>query len=243
MSERDTPGDARRNHLDQPIGPPVDLPVASAPAGEVLRGDEVELRPLRQTDVDALFDAVAGGDGSQWTYLAFGPCETPGDLAPVVTGLIGTPEPSTSAYLITDRAGRALGTASYLRIDPAARSIEIGSILLGHALQRTRGATEAMTLLMARAFELGYRRLEWKCDALNAPSRAAALRLGFTFEGTFRQALVYKGRNRDTAWFSLLDSEWPRAHEALRIWLEETAGGAPQGRSLAEIRDTISPAE
>jgi RimJ/RimL family protein N-acetyltransferase len=109
--------------------------------------------------------------------------------------------------------------AAYLRVDPAAGSIEVGHIALSPALQRTPAATEAMYLLMRRAFELGYRRYEWKCDALNAPSRAAAQRLGLSYEGIFRQATVYKGRNRDTAWYAATDGEWPALRAAFERWL------------------------
>src|SRR5205823_10297923 len=112
------------------------------------------------------------------------------------------------------------GVASYLRIAPASGSIEVGHILYSPSLQRTPAATEAMFLMMQRAFELGYRRYEWKCDALNAKSRAAAQRLGLSFEGIFRQATVYKGRNRDTAWFAAIDQEWPELQVAFRRWLD-----------------------
>jgi RimJ/RimL family protein N-acetyltransferase len=116
--------------------------------------------------------------------------------------------------------GKAAGVASYLRVDPANGSIEVGHIAYAPSLQRTRAGTEAMYLMMRRAFELGYRRYEWKCDALNAPSRAAAARLGFSFEGVFRQAMVNKGRNRDTAWYSVVDGEWPRLRAAFERWLD-----------------------
>ena len=124
-------------------------------------------------------------------------------------------------YAIADAtSGVALGLAALMRVDPPNRVIEVGSIVYSHALQRTRGATEAMYLLARYAFdELGYRRYEWKCNALNAPSRAAALRLGFTFEGVFRQHMIVKGRNRDSAWFSMLDAEWPERKAAFERWL------------------------
>jgi RimJ/RimL family protein N-acetyltransferase len=122
-----------------------------------------------------------------------------------------------------------------LRIEPAHRSIEVGWILYAPALQRTVGATEAMYLLAKHAFEdLGYRRYEWKCDALNAPSRRAALRLGFTFEGIFRQHMIVKGRNRDSAWFSLLDTEWPARRDAFERWLDPANFDA-QGRQRVAL--------
>jgi RimJ/RimL family protein N-acetyltransferase len=122
-------------------------------------------------------------------------------------------------FAVVDR-GRPVGVAAYLRITPAAGSIEVGSITYAPSLQRTAGATEAMYLMMRQAFELGYRRYEWKCDVLNAPSRLAAERLGFTFEGVFRSHMVYKGRNRDTAWYSVIDSEWPALDGRFRRWLD-----------------------
>ena len=126
--------------------------------------------------------------------------------------------------------------ASYLRTDPQNGSIEVGNILYSPALQRTTAATEAMHLMAEHAFAEGYRRYEWKCDSLNAPSRRAAARLGFVEEGTFRQAVVYKGRNRDTTWFSITDDEWPRVQEAQRRWLADAVAGAP-GRLAGYYRD------
>jgi RimJ/RimL family protein N-acetyltransferase len=117
---------------------------------------------------------------------------------------------------------RATGIASYLRIEPAHGTIEVGHLAFSPLLQRTAAATEAMYLMMKHAFELGYRRYEWKCDALNAASRRAAERLGFRFEGVFRQAVVYKGRNRDTAWYSIIDREWPGREAAFLAWLDPT---------------------
>jgi RimJ/RimL family protein N-acetyltransferase len=131
--------------------------------------------------------------------------------------------------------GKAVGHASYLRITPASAAIEVGFINLSPALQRTRAATEFQFLMMARAFdELGYRRYEWKCDALNAPSRRAAERLGFTYEGTFRQATHYKGRNRDTAWFSILDGEWPELKARFTRWLDP-GNFDPTGRQITSL--------
>jgi RimJ/RimL family protein N-acetyltransferase len=124
-------------------------------------------------------------------------------------------------YAIVERSsGLAIGVASYLRIDPANGAIEVGHLQFSPRLQRSTAATEAMYLMMKQAFDLGYRRYEWKCDALNAGSRRAAERLGFTFEGVFRQAVVYKGRNRDSAWYSIIDSRWPLLVAAYRRWLD-----------------------
>jgi len=142
-------------------------------------------------------------------------------------------------FAIVSRAsGQPVGTASYLRIDPGMGTIEVGHLAYSPALQRTAAATEAMYLMMRRAFEeLGYRRYEWKCDRFNAPSCRAAQRLGFRFEGTFRQAVVLKGRNRDNAWFSIVDGEWPAVRSALERWLEPSNFDAAgrQGRRLEEL--------
>ncbi len=122
-------------------------------------------------------------------------------------------------YAIVDKNGRAVGSATFMRIDPNNGSIEVGTIKYSPVLQRTTAATEAMVLMMRYAFSLGYRRYEWKCDSLNTASRQAAMRLGFAFEGLFRQTSVYKGRNRDTSWFSILDNEWPTLEKAYETWL------------------------
>jgi RimJ/RimL family protein N-acetyltransferase len=133
----------------------------------------------------------------------------------------------------------AVGVASYLRIDPISGSIEVGHLRFSPLLQRTPAATEAMYLMMKHAFDLGYRRYEWKCDALNAPSRAAAERLGLSFEGIFRQATVYKGRNRDTAWFAAIDREWPAIQNGFVRWLDPT-NFDPSGRQRSSLGDLRS---
>lgn len=153
-----------------------------------------------------------------WTYLPYGPFDTLDSYRAWMKQNCQGDDPLF--YAILDRAtGRAAGVASYLRISPDSGSIEVGHIQYSPSLQRTPAATEAMYLMMERAFKLGYRRYEWKCDALNAPSRAAAQRLGFSFEGIFHQATVVKGRNRDTAWYSVLDAEWPALNGAFLRWL------------------------
>ena len=146
-------------------------------------------------------------------------------------------------HAIVDLAtGKAVGVATFMRIDPAHGVIEVGNINYSPLLQRQPGATEAMFLMMQRVFdELGYRRYEWKCDSLNAPSRAAALRLGFTYEGLFRQAVVYKGRNRDTAWFSITDGEWPALKRAHEQWLAPDNFGA-DGRQKQSLGALIAAA-
>lgn len=153
-----------------------------------------------------------------WTYLPYGPFESAMAYSHWADGMSQRSDPFF--YTILDRTTeQPLGLASYLRIDPASGSIEVGHIHYSPLLQRTPAATEAMFLLMQHAFALGYRRYEWKCDSLNEPSRAAAQRLGFSFEGIFRQATVVKGRNRDTAWFAMTDQEWPALRAAFLQWL------------------------
>jgi RimJ/RimL family protein N-acetyltransferase len=172
-----------------------------------------------------------------WTYLAYGPFETQTDYRAWLAAACLTDDPLFQA-VIDGAQGTAAGVASFLRIDPPAGVIEVGHINFAPALQTTTAATEAMYLMMRRVFdELGYRRYEWKCDALNARSRRAAERLGFRFEGVFRQATLYKGRNRDTAWFSILDTEWPALRGAFEVWLDPNnfdAGGR-QRQSLSEL--------
>jgi RimJ/RimL family protein N-acetyltransferase len=195
---------------------------AKRPGRVVLEGRYVAVTPLdARLHGDALWEATRGEQNDAlWQYLAEGPFRDRDDFDKTLEGMAASEDPLF--FAIIDRAsGRAAGRASYLRIDPKHGSIEVGSILHTPALQRTRGATEAMYLMARHAFEdLGYRRYEWKCNALNEASRRAALRLGFTFEGIFRQHQIVKGRNRDTAWFSMLDGEWPRRKEAFERWLD-----------------------
>ena len=166
----------------------------------------------------------ADTDGTSWTYLPYGPFADPEGYARWVEEVAGQDDPYFFAVVDTDPRSptpdRAVGVLSLLRVAPAAGSVEVGHIHLSPALQQTRASTEAQFVLMRHVFdELGYRRYEWKCDALNAPSRRAAERLGFTYEGTFRQAGVVKGRNRDSAWFAIVDADWPRIHTGFQAWL------------------------
>jgi len=186
-----------------------------------IRGRFCSVEPLDPAshgrDLSACLVGRENDDG-RWTYLPYGPFNTHDDFA-------GWLERSATAedplfFAIVDGGGRAIGVASYMRIDRANGVIEVGHLNYSARLQRTAAATEAMYLMMRRAFdELGYRRYEWKCDSLNAPSRRAAARLGFTYEGLFRQAVIYKDRNRDTAWFSIIDTEWPARKAAFEAWL------------------------
>ncbi|MFN7086965.1 MAG: GNAT family N-acetyltransferase [Burkholderiales bacterium] len=211
----------RLNSLGQPVGPEVPHwnPPPAPPRGP-LQGRLCRVEPLSAgRHADALFDAYAlDAEGRMWTYLFTGPFATRQSCREWLEQAAASGDPLF--YAIVDTAsGKAAGVASYMRIDRANGCIEIGHLAFSPLLQRTPAATEAMYLMMKRAFELGYRRCEWKCDALNAPSRAAAQRLGFAFEGMFRQAVVYKGRSRDTAWYSVIDREWPVLRDAFERWL------------------------
>jgi RimJ/RimL family protein N-acetyltransferase len=214
---------------------------ARLPGDETLPGRIVRLEPLDADRHAAQLFAAAQGEGADpalWSYLPYGPFASEAQMRSHLAAQAVTADPHF--YAVVDQAGgRALGVVSFLRIEPAHGVIEIGHIWFGAGLQRTPGATEAVYLLARHAFDgLGNRRLEWKCDAANARSRRAAERFGFTFEGIFRQHMLVKGRNRDTAWFALLDVEWPKARAAFEAWLEpdnfDAAGR--QRRALAELR-------
>jgi RimJ/RimL family protein N-acetyltransferase len=174
-----------------------------------------------------------------WTYLGVGSFDSFETYRAYVEKVSQTADPQF--YAIVDAAStRAVGVGAYLRIDPGNGSIEVGHLAFSPLLQKTPAATEAMYLMMRQAFELGYRRYEWKCNALNAPSRRAAQRLGFSNEGVFRQATVDKGRNRDTAWYAMIDSEWPALEAAFRKWLDP-ANFDEQGRQRVSLSDLTAP--
>jgi RimJ/RimL family protein N-acetyltransferase len=210
------------NHLGQRIGLPLpDWRPPLAPPRAPMTGRWCRLEPLDpERHAAALFEAdAADSDGRCWTYLTYGPFR---DLwsyrAWLIADCLGN---DPLFFAVVDTAdGRPAGLVSYLRIAPTAGSIEVGHIHYSPRLQRTPAATEAMYLMMQWAFEAGYRRYEWKCDALNSASRAAAQRLGFSFEGIFRQATVYKARSRDTAWYAVIDTEWPALRQAFETWLD-----------------------
>ncbi len=229
---------------DRPLGDPVEFEPVPWPARDVLRGGYVLLRPLEaQRDAESLY-AVSHppeGDPDIWTYLPYGPYPNAGALRDALLEKQASSDPLffTVVPLETDRAA---GVASYLRIDPRFGVIEIGHIWFGTPLQRTPAATEAIYLMARRAFDdLGYRRLEWKCNALNGRSRQAAVRFGFSFEGTFKQHMVVKGRNRDTAWFAMIDGDWPTLREAFELWLRPQNFDlqANQRQSLADLRESL----
>jgi RimJ/RimL family protein N-acetyltransferase len=205
------------------VGPPVDpLPSGRSPERALLAGEYARLEPV---DVAAHGESLyelshaRREDAALWTYLAYGPFSGAGAFASWLAERAASDDPLF--FAVTDRrTGNAAGMASYLNIVPANGCVEIGHIWFAPPLQRTRAATEAIFLMCRHVFdELRYRRLEWKCDALNAASRRAAERFGFTYEGTFRQHMVVKGRNRDTAWFAMLDRDWPRIRAAFERWL------------------------
>ncbi|MDA7966692.1 GNAT family protein [Ruegeria sp.] len=227
------------NDLGQPIGLPVsgDFPRPMPPLTP-MQGRFCSVVPLNAKDhAPGLFRAFAEDkDGRNWTYLPDDPITSETAFEHWLTRCQNSKDPLF--HTILDSDGNPVGHATYLRMQPEAGVIEVGFIHFSPLLQRTPLATEAMYLMMRRVFdELGYRRYEWKCDALNAPSRRAADRLGFTFEGIFRQATHYKGRNRDTAWYSILDSEWPRIRAAFEAWLTpDNFDGAGQQRQSLQAR-------
>lgn len=188
------------------------------PSGEVLQGHYARLEPLDAERHAALLFRAFEGHDDRWTYMPYGPFHSSAQFHRWVRETVARPE--HRFYAIQDRGEAGFsGVASFLRVKPEAGSIEVGNINFAPALAGSRAATEAMYLMMRWVFEAGYRRYEWKCNALNRPSRRAAQRLGFSFEGVFRQAMVVKGRNRDTAWFACIDKEWPALQEAFAAWL------------------------
>ncbi|AWN48638.1 N-acetyltransferase [Methylobacterium terrae] len=211
---------------DPVTGLPIGRPVAQtgpAPGPDRIRlnGRHVLIVPLdaKVHGADLAEGAVGPGKEALWQYMAAGPFDDRESFQAYLAACEASADPLFYAIL-DEESRKAIGHASLMRIDRANRVIEVGNILYTPALQRTPGATEAMRLLAGYVFDLGYRRYEWKCNALNAPSRSAAERLGFSSEGLFRQAMIVKGRNRDTAWFSMLDGEWPQIAQAFDRWLD-----------------------
>lgn len=215
----------------------LDWKAAALPVRVSLSGRNVTLEPLdAERHAAALWQAVKGRD-ELWTWLFDGPYASEADLRQAIEAKLAAAG-FVFLAIVPVETGLAAGWASFLRMEPAHGVIEVGNILLSPALQRTTAATEAMFLMARHVFDdLGYRRYEWKCNAENLPSRRAAERLGFTFEGIFRQHMVIKGRNRDTAWFAMLDREWPARKQAFEAWLEPAnfLSDGSQRRSLMEI--------
>jgi RimJ/RimL family protein N-acetyltransferase len=221
-----------------PLGEQVDWTPVEPPKRAPIRGTHVTLRQLdAATDADALY--AASRDPAIWTYLPYGPYASTQDMQRDLEEFEATHDPLFFT-LVTPEHGPA-GVASYLRITPEHGAIEIGHIWFGTPLQRTTAASEAIYLLARHVFdELGYRRLEWKTNALNAASRRAAVRFGFTFEGVFRKQQVVKDRNRDTAWYSMLDDEWPRMRSAFESWLAPDNFDAA-GRQRQALDSFVAP--
>jgi len=213
------------------------------PEPVVLEGRYVRVAPLTSAHYSELFRTVCGrDDGDLWTYR---PVDRPATLAELwmhLAAVLDSPVDVTFTIVPAEgeHAGLPAGLASYLRIEPATGQVEVGGVLLAKALQRTRAATEAIHLLMRHAFDdLGYRRFEWKCDSLNEPSRRAAARLGFSYEGRFRNHMITKGRNRDTDWFSVTDGEWPDVRAAHERWLDP-ANFDGDGRQLTALSEIVA---
>jgi len=229
------------NLLGQPVGAPVaGWSPRPRPPRTAIAGRFCTVEPLDpERHAAQLFAAYAEDrEGRMWTYLPRGPYASPDEYRSFAETACQNDDPLVHTIL-DNNSGEAVGTASYMRIEPSVGVIEIGSITYSPRLQRRPAATEAMYLMMRRVFdELGYRRYEWKCDSLNQPSRAAAARLGFRYEGLFRQASITRGGNRDTTWFSVIDSEWPALRTAFERWLDPAnfATDGTQRHSLASLR-------
>lgn len=204
--------------MTQPLGPEVDPWPRPLPSRDKIMGNRVSLEPLQRRHAAELLDAAQGADES-FAYMSYGPFRTRAEMDAFISKNCALPEAAFwTARPVT--TGRASGWLSLMNIEPANAAIELGNIWFGSELQRTRAATEAMFLLLRHAAdELGYRRLVWKCNALNAASRRAAERLGFAYEGTLRAHMVVKGRERDTAMYSITEAEWPTRRDAMLAWL------------------------
>ncbi len=224
---------------NRPVGPIVDpLPTGARPDLRPLHGRWMRLDPVSVAHHGvSLFKSFDGKDpnGDIWTWLAYGPFADQASFLAWFKEREALRDPWFYAF-VKRGTGEAVGMGSFMRADPGNGVIEIGHIWMSHALQRTRESTEAIFLMMRHAFDdLGVRRLEWKCDALNAPSRAAALRFGFKFEGVFEQHMIIKGRNRDTAWFAIIDKDWPAIRKGFEAWLSE-ANFDESGQQKAKLR-------
>jgi RimJ/RimL family protein N-acetyltransferase len=218
-----------------PITGELDATPAQRPSPVTLEGRYGHVERLAHHHDAALWNAVEGHDHI-WTYMSYGPLTDFAAFSKWLAGRVKLDDPYS--YAIFDRSGQAVGIATLMEIRPAMRVVEVGNILYSPCLQRTPLGTEAQFLLARYAFEtLGYRRYEWKCNALNAPSRRAAFRYGFVFEGILRQHMIVKGRSRDTAYFSMLDSEWPTRKAAFERWLapENFDAQGRQRTSLSEL--------
>lgn len=226
----------------KPVGRPVTVAgSATRPGDEPFFGSRVRLERLsRAAHGHNLYAAFAvETDDGLWTYMGQGPFDTENEFTDWVASVEHSTDPLFYAIVDVD-SGTAVGIASYLRIDPVNRSIEVGWLTFSRALQRTPAATEAMYLMARHAFDLGFQRYEWKCNALNAPSIAAAERLGFSFEGVFRDAVIVKGRHRDTAWFAFTADDWPAIRAAHESWLSPD-NFDESGNQRSSLRDSTHP--
>lgn len=229
------------NQLGQPIGVIVaGWKGAQLPSDEPMAGRFCRVERLDSNmHAESLYAANAlDAEGRLWTYMPYGPFATLASYRSWTHDVCRDRDPLFYA-IVDPSTGKALGVASHSRIDPRNGSIEVGHLAFSPLLQRTPAATEALYLLMQRGFGLGYRRYEWKCNALNAPSRVAAQRLGLSFEGVFRQAIVVKGRNRDTAWYAAIDKEWPALRDAFLRWLDP-ANFDGQGKQRVRLSSLTS---
>lgn len=223
------------------FGEPVaDWTAARKPEAMPLAGRYVRLERLDEDAHAASLHAANGADDAIWDYLPYGPFATAEAYGNWVRDVSGLEDPFFFAIRDLDRESAPAGVASFLRITPDVGTIEIGHINLSPALQGRRAATEALSLMIGWAFDAGYRRVEWKCDSFNLPSRRAAARLGFSYEGTFRQATITKGRNRDTAWFAIIDKDWPAIRAAHAAWLDP-GNFSPDGRQKTRLSDLTAP--
>ena len=222
------------------IGDPVESRDVSPPVRSTISGRTVTVVPL---DPDAhaagLFEATqgTGADPQMWDYLGYGPFADLAEFSANLRAFATSDDPLWFTFLDT-ASGEPLGAGGYLRIDTANRVIEIGHLLFGSGMQRSTTATETIFLLIRNAFDRGYRRVEWKCNDLNERSRRAALRFGFTYEGTFRQHMIIKGRNRDTAWYAITDADWPAIKRTYQAWLSPN-NFDDQGRQRRRLDTTV----
>ncbi|KIW08222.1 uncharacterized protein PV09_01150 [Verruconis gallopava] len=219
-----------------PVGPAVPSHSAPRPQRVTLAGRFVSLLPLQPEHAEQLFKHVGEeANAKLWTYMGDGPYLTREAFSEAILSKSKSEDPLFFTVL-SRPTNEPVGYATLMRIDTTHRVVEVGNVMFSPAMAGTPMSTETHYLLMRYAFSLGYRRYEWKCDALNAPSVRAATRLGFSYEGTFRQHMIYKGRSRDTAWFSIVDSEWEKVKEAFEAWLDEKNFDA-QGKQIKKLED------
>jgi len=230
------------NDLGQVVGFPIpDWTPPEGPAREVLVGRVCRAEPLRIEDhAEALYQAftVEGADAG-WSYLPYGPFDTRDAFDDWIRATCLSDNPLFFAF-VDVATGKAVGLASYLNINRAYGTIEVGHVHFAPVMQRSRIASEAMYLMMRHAFDAGFRRYEWKCNMLNAPSRAAAQRFGFSYEGIFRQHMVVRGENRDSAWYACIDGEWPALKRAFETWLDDANFDA-DGRQVQSLSNLTRP--